>query len=273
MKTIIAATDFSPASHNAVLYAADLAMSLHASLLLYHTVENTVALSEASMLYTGEYFPDESLCMLEELKDELLLYTHQQEDIKFKLRFGNINNELDQLCYEEKPFLMVMAATKKTTFERLVSGSNTLTESHYCTVPLLLIPENVSFKKINKIAVATQFCNVCDTMPLQQLTYYLRQFNVEIEIINVAKPNGGMQGINAAEAIALQTHFKEFNPTFHYIANNQVEDGIYEYVKQLSPNLLILIPKKHSWFHKSLSKQLILHPTVPVMIMPQHCKN
>ena len=44
MKTIIVATDFSDASINAVLFAADLALEVNASLEIYHAVPDRVVL-------------------------------------------------------------------------------------------------------------------------------------------------------------------------------------------------------------------------------------
>jgi len=70
-----------------------------------------------------------------------------------------------------------------------------------------------------------------------------------------------------AEAVALQTHFKKYFPTMRYIPGNDIAKGMNVYLNENAPDLLIVIPKKHALFHKSLSKQFIIHPTIPTMIL------
>ncbi len=270
MKTIIAATDFSDIARNAVYYAADMATSLQARLILYHVVENnTAAMAGSPVVAIGEYYTDEAFIQLEKLKDELVASTDNAIDVQVKLRWGNAGSEMEQLSYEEKPFAIVMAAGKKYSLEKILTGSRILNISHRCHTPLLLIPEDASFKRLNTIAIATDLADVVNSIPLQELTHWIKNFTCQLEIVNVA-PANGMKGENAAEAIAMETHFKELIPQFRYLTNDDAAAGLYAYAKKSKPNLLIIIPKKHGWFHKSLSKQLMLYPTVPLLVMPKH---
>lgn len=272
MKTIIAATDFSDIARNAVNYAADMAVALNAKLILYHAVETTVATTEPPVIAIGEYYEDGAFAQLEKVKEELITYTDHTIDIHIKLRWGHAGAEMDQLCYEEQPFAIVMATTKKSSFERILTGSRTLHISHRCHTPLLLVPEGASFKGFATIAIATDFEEVVDSMPLQEMTHWIRNFPAKLHIVNVS-PAGGMKGRSMAEAVAMETHFHEFIPRFKYVTNNDAAEGIYQYVKENQPDLLIVVPKKRGWFYKSLSRQLILHPASPLLVMPKHLKD
>lgn len=273
MKTIVAATDFSAASLNAVNYAAGLAITLKARLLLYHAVEATVLVPEMPTPNIEDYLFDDGFQKLEKLKDDMIETTAGKLEIDVKLKFGNMRTELTQLCYEEEPTLVVMAATIKEKMERLLLGSNTVSLSHKSETPILLVPENVTFKNISKIAIATDLSDVLETMPLDKLTALLKQFNTALDIVNVVTE----QGFSAAalpESIALQTHFNAFNPHFVFVNNDNLETGITEYILQNKPDILIVVPKKHGMFYKSQSKQLVLHPSVPMMLLQQHaCSN
>jgi len=70
-------------------------------------------------------------------------------------------------------------------------------------------------------------------------------------------------------SISLQNLLKEFHPHFHFIDKENVEKGVYEFVELNEPDLLIVIPKKRgffsSLFHKSQSKEFILHPRIPIL--------
>jgi hypothetical protein len=56
MKTIIAPTDFSGSSLNSVNYAADLAVSINAKLVLFHAIPFPIAISEISV--PGDFVDD-----------------------------------------------------------------------------------------------------------------------------------------------------------------------------------------------------------------------
>ena len=56
MKTILAPTDFSASSLNAVNYAADLAVSINAKLVLFHAIPFPIAISEISV--PGDFVDD-----------------------------------------------------------------------------------------------------------------------------------------------------------------------------------------------------------------------
>lgn len=273
MKTIIAATDFSNSARNAVYYAAHLAASVSAKLVLYHAIETeTAVVTESTMMNVGEYYADDALISLEKLKNELIAYTDHSIAVDARLRWGNAAVEMNQLCYEEKPFVVVMAATKKNSFDRFFTGSRTVAISRQCEAPLLLVPENTVFTNIATIAIATDFKEVVGSLPLQQLTHWLKNFTARIEIVNIA-PAKGLRGEEVAEAVAVETHFKEMVPKFRYLTNDDALAGLQQYVKQHQPSLLILVPKKHGWFHKSLCKKMVLQPPTPLLIMPNDLHN
>jgi len=151
----------------------------------------------------------------------------------------------------------------------LVLGCNTLCISRKCHEPLLLIPENAVFNGFKNIALATDLEKVAGSIPLNKITRFLRHFPTELNILNISAPFH-FNSMQSAEAVALQTHFKDFNPQFHFINNEQVIEGIQEYLNMAHPDLLILIPKHHDIFHHSHSEPFILHPSIPVMVLSKH---
>jgi nucleotide-binding universal stress UspA family protein len=266
MTNIITATDFSSNGNNAAYYAADLAKTLHANIILYHAIENTALATDSTFAFVEAGDFDLSFCQLEDLKDKLRLYTDEQIAVKIALKFGTVNNELKELCRQEQPLMIVIAATQKHFLDRLLTGSHTLALSKYNHIPLLLIPEKISFTGLNKVAIATDFKAVFNTMPLDRLSRLLNHFDAALDIVTVIEP-GGMHGSDCAEAVALQTHFNKFNPQLKFIENDDMQDGLNSYISEEKPDLLIVIPKHHNLLHKSHSKQFILHPSLPVLIV------
>jgi len=271
MKTVIVPTDFSDASTNAVLFAADLAMDVNASLEIYHAVPDHVVLID-DLEFEEEYAETEqAMQQLEELQEKVRSYSQHRLSIDVKLKYGNIDRVLEESCKEYTPFAVVMSATAKNAIERFLFGSETLTVSHKLQVPVLLIPHNAEFMGFKKVAIATDFNEVYDTMPLHSLTHWIDAFKPTLEIVYVNE-DSKFSKENVSGAVTLQTHFEKYNPAIRYIQSGNIADGISNYLKESRADLLIIVPKKHAFFHKSLSREFIIHPTIPTMIIAGHHK-
>ena len=91
MKTIIASTDFTPSSVNAVNYAADLALSLNAKLVLLNVVEIPMAASEVTV--TENFFEDMAGMAdqdLENLKTGLMQRSEGKLNLSTRVVLGTV---------------------------------------------------------------------------------------------------------------------------------------------------------------------------------------
>src|SRR6188768_3162237 len=104
MKTIVAATDFSPISENAVRYAADLAVSLGTRLALIHVYTIPVVVGDmpipANSLKEAEA---NTIKQLETLRDNLTTRTGTRIEIRLVARPGDVVRQLEDYCNEIKP--------------------------------------------------------------------------------------------------------------------------------------------------------------------------
>lgn len=270
MKTIVAATDFSKASINAILFAADMAMAVNGQLHIYHALPERVALIQnldCDIAYTET---EEVIGQLDKLQEKVRAYTNYRLPVDIQLEYGNIHHLLEHTCRQDTPFAVVMAPSEKTDAQRFWLGSETLAVSHKIHVPLLLVPQAAQFKGCKKMAIATDLNEVYDTMPLDGLTHLIDAFKPALEIVVVKKRDDCFASNDVAGAIALQTHFKHFYPVLHYVQNESIADGINSYLNENHPDVLIIIPKNYSLLHKSLSRQFILHPTAPTIVLAAH---
>jgi hypothetical protein len=94
-------------------------------------------------------------------------------------------------------------------------------------------------------------------------------FRCELHIINVSNNQQQTRPDSLDESALLETVFSELNPTFHYIENADVEDGLNIFATRNQLDILLTIPKKHSLleglFKKSSTKQLLAGSQIPVM--------
>jgi nucleotide-binding universal stress UspA family protein len=271
MKTIIAPTDFSAGSLNAVNYAADLAVITEAKLLLINIISLPITAPEITIT-------ESTIAELEEIdteefvkvKKELMLRTKGKIDIEVLSEIGTVEYELEEICKRKKPFAIVMSTKNSNAFERFLSGSNTLAAVRNIPYPLLIIPDICAFKSIRKIALASDLENTTSNQTIAVIKEWLSFFKASLIIINVTKdkPSSSESLVNS---IHIQNQLGKFHPEFHFVDNDKIEDGIDEFIEADNPDLLIVVPQSHSLFHKSQSKPFLLHCKIPVLSISERC--
>lgn len=271
MKTIIVPTDFSPVSLNAVNFAADMAIAIDASILLFHVYNIPVSYSDVPVvLVSVEEMKKSSEAQLEDLKQKILHVTSGKIKVYAESKMGNTVDELEELCKRIQPFAVVMGAKGKTGLEKVVFGSTTLTAIRHLTWPVICVPSGREYGKgIRKIGFACDFRQVVETTPVQFIKQMVKEFKAELHILNVDYKEKHFRPETPEQSFLLHNMLEELKPEYHFINHVDIEDGINEFAETNNLDLVITIPKKHKLlegiFKHSSTKDLVFHSHVPVM--------
>lgn len=271
MKTIIVPTDFSPVSLNAVNFAADMAIAIDASILLFHVYNIPVSYSDVPVvLVSVEEMKKSSEAQLEDLKIKILHVTSGKIKVYAESKMGNTVDELEELCKRIQPFAVVMGAKGKTGLEKVVFGSTTLTAIRHITWPVICVPPGREYGKgIKKIGFACDFRQVVETTPVKFIKQIVKEFNAELHILNVDFKEKHFRPDTPEQSFLLHNMLEEFKPQYHFINHADIEDGINEFAETNNLDIVIAIPKKHKLlegiFKHSSTKDLVFHSHVPVM--------
>lgn len=271
MKTIIVPTDFSPVSVNAMNFAADMAISINASIMLFHAYQVPVSMTDVPVvMVSADELKKSSEEKLTTLKESLAHVTSGKIKIYAEARLGNIVDELEDLCNHIQPFAVIMGTKGATGLERILFGSTTLTSIRHLTWPVIVVPPGKEFGSgINKIGFACDFQKVVETTPINFIKQMVKEFNAELHILNVDYENKHFKPETPEESLLLHTLVSDLNPNYHFINHVDIEDGINEFAETNNIDLLITIPKKHKLldglFKPSSTKQLVTQSHVPVM--------
>jgi len=271
MKTIVATTDFSPVSLNAVNFAADMAVSVEAGLLLFHAYNIPVSYSDIPVvLVSTEELRKSSETQLNELKDQLIHVTSGKIRIDTECIMGNTVDELEILCKKIQPFAVVMGAKGKTGLEKVIFGSTALTAIRHLTWPVICVPPGSDFSKgIKKIGFACDFKQVANTTPVRSIRQIVKEFNAELHVLNVDYNNRQFRPDTPEQSFLLHQLLEDLRPQYHFITEPDVEDGINRFAETNNLDLVIAIPKKHKLlegiFKPSSTRQLIFQSHIPVM--------
>lgn len=267
MKTIILATDFSPASLNAAHYAADLATAIKADLLLLHTYFLIESYSVVPPIVTaGELEYDVSIS-IDELKKDLE-HKYSGLNIKTVVKKGTLINELKILSEEIKPYCIVMGSQGASAMDYRLFGSqtvNVMKESHW---PVIAVPDGVIFREWKNIGIACDLENGIDHVPAEDIKKITSEFSASLHILNSSLGQTEKTKI-IEEASALMDELSPMPHEFHFINHEKDDKGIIDLAEKMNIDLLIVLPKKHTlfdkWMNKSHTRKIVLNLHLPVM--------
>ncbi len=217
MKTILAPTDFSASSINAVNYAADLALSIKANLVLFHAIPFPIAVSEISV--PGEFIDDmmeASRKNMDELCKDIRFRTKNKISVKTDIAVGSVENEIANISLKEKPLAIILASAM-----------------NHIGYPTLMVPENALFNEIKNIGLACDFKKFDEEIPFESITEWLSLFKANIEIINVAGNNKDFKAEQLAESTSLETRLHSFRPHFNFLTSDNMADELNDFVNTI----------------------------------------
>ncbi len=271
INNILVPTDFSKPALNALHYALGLSKKANAALHIIHI--NHVALVDASMpAETYQLFVNEIEESAKEnfvkLENEVL----KASGVNYQThtRYGFVGDEVCRFAEEHNMDLVVMGTTGASGLAEILIGSNAATVVSKSQVPVLVVPPNTPFKDLNKIVYATDY-NEPEFPAVMRLVYYAELFDCELDIIHVKTDYD--RYFNAENNFFKKNKANLTYPklTFKNLAEGDVLSTINDYVNTNNADLLVMAKHNRNFFdrlfHRSLSKQMAYHTTLPLLIL------
>jgi len=272
MKKIIVPTDFSAAADNAARYAVEIAAHLGAGVTLMHALPLPVPVSEIPV-------PMESYGRVKAEADELLLQLknrlekepHRAVPIDCYATNNSFFDETKRLNEQEDVYAVVMGTTGANATAAFFLGSYSLTALKNLTIPLIVVPPAYKYNPIQKVALACDMEDVAATIPLKSIQELLKHYEVSVDIIYVSDHGEGISSEAIRESAFVKMYLADFKPSVQMLAGFDIQMELENYVAKNNIDLLLLLPKERGFagriFHKSLSKKMVMHPAVPMMML------
>jgi nucleotide-binding universal stress UspA family protein len=273
MKTILVATDFSNAAHNAVVYAAQLANAFNARLILFSAYEQArVPVSEIPVLTMEEM----EVRVQRQLEDEKqFLELPDKLNIETISRQGYAARCILEVVDEQQAEIVVAGMKNEDVFIRQVFGSTVTALAQKLSVPLLVVPEDAMFFNITSIALAYEGDIAPDSNPhlLDILREIGERFHSRLYLVRVAQNKFQATYEMLNRPFRLNRMVRTLDPQYKCIAGNDIAKFLHNYVSNYNISLLALLPHKHSsfekWFIKSTTRTMIFESPVPLLIVPE----
>lgn len=279
MKNFLVLTDFSFSSFNAARYAAMLAGTFETSrVILYHSFA-TVPVT------TGELFPDplyvdacgeESMNRLRDLEVALQPFLQSGTRIACRTDKFPLLYAAEEIARNEHVDLVVVGSKGHSAGARLLFGSNAINLITQLPFPLLVVPPDAIYEPVQLAVFSCELKDV-KSMPIDSIRSIVRDLRCKLCILNVdphTQEHADIDQILQQEK--LHELMDELKPEYHYTNNPDIEEGIMQFAKDYQAGLVIVIYKKHGFFHNlfqaSTAKKLVMHTTIPLLVLKEESK-
>lgn len=271
MKTILAPTDFSTTSKNAVTYAAHIASIYNATLILFNVYQLPVVVAEAPMVLPPiDELEADCKHELNRLKKHLLDNVDQNLRIEYYCTSGFTSTEIIEMAKKSNADLIVTGIKGTGAISEAIIGSTTTTLINESKIPVLSVDNHAKYKKIEKILLACDYDEIKDKNILTPLKDLAKTTGASVHILNVEAELVSEENITKyVEGLKLDHRLEDVVHYFHNIKNNDVNEGIQDFVKKYAIDLVVMIPRSHNLFERlfkeSHTKQMAFHTHTPLL--------
>jgi nucleotide-binding universal stress UspA family protein len=260
MKKILFPTDCSTLSHNAFLYAVELAKLLDVKidvLSIFH-----LPMADASAMppeYIEQMIDERRIATMKNVVQ--FIEGHQEYVDEMRADYGVfVATEIYEAAGDAEYDLIVMGTKgSHNAFEKLM-GSVTTQVMMHSPCPVLAVPECAEYKPIKKAAYATDF-HLKDPEMVLELLSICNALGATVSYVHVEKkPDEPASKVKTIAGFA----------TVDHVSNASVEEGLNTYIEQNDIDLLALfMPRRGLWerlFHSSFTKKIALHTHLPLLV-------
>ncbi|MGJ8744291.1 universal stress protein [Polaribacter sp.] len=278
MKNILLPTDFSDNSWNAIEYALSFYKDLACNFYLLHVNKiNNDVIDNYGNFNSQEILVDTNIKsskkQLKELQQKiaLSLFKNKKHKIYTLTETNFFIESIRQNIKEKKVDVIVMGTKGANGFGTFITGSNTgdVITKVKCTT--LVVPENAKFKKIEEIALPTDFSLSNDLHLLQPVIEILEKKNAALRILNISKKISALNEDQQKSKELLEDYFYNYKHSFHFLTNKKVEDAVQCFVNSRDIDMIAMVAKNLNYFEQILFhnkiEEISYHTDIPFLVL------
>jgi nucleotide-binding universal stress UspA family protein len=266
MAHILLPTDFSHHALNACAYALDLYGSEGHVYTLVHSYVDPIAgyagvVEMGSALYAASV---EGLAMFTERFRGLPGGADAQ--VFSAVEYGPLAKALQRLCTSKGADLVVMGTTGAAGFS--LFGSNAADVAKASAVPVLIVPKDAQYKGLRQILLADDLSGV-EARTMDLLVKLARGTGAHITIAHVRR-----RGTPAPDVRSLAVYdelLADVPYTVMELGDDDVAQALSETAEKQHMDLVAVLHRHRglldSLFHASVTKQLALHSSIPLLVL------
>ena len=274
MKKILFPTDFSETSDNAFVHALELAKTLHAELVLLHTFDLPIVDSQVFPEYYLDIFNSLELSKFEHFKDKIpalrkIAAERNLEHITMThlLMDGDLLYNIKKAVKKENIDFVVMGTKGASGWYEIFIGTNTSSVIAEVSIPILCVPLEAKFEKIETIAFTTRFRKK-DIDALEKVLVIAKKLKAKVKCLYVKTASSDV----TSETIKRwESHFEEEPIQIFVIPDDNVKQTIKDFLDNQSIDVLAMLTYKRNFFEEffkpSLTQKLSYQLEIPILAL------
>jgi nucleotide-binding universal stress UspA family protein len=272
MKKILFPTDFSEVATNAFVHALEFAKIVQGELILLHTFELPV--------FDNQFFPENyaviydslELAQFDVFKDEIpklraIAEERNLDKIKMthRLMDGELLFNIKRAIKEDKIDFIVMGTSGATGWEAFFVGSNSGSVIIGTDVPMLCVPVEAKYKKIETIGFTTRF-RLKDKKALDTVLEIAKKTNAKVKCLYVKTSNSDVskETIEKWETVFIKEPIE-----FFVIQSDEIKETIYDFILYKDIDVLTMLTYKRGFFEglfkPSFTKKMASNFDIPIL--------
>lgn len=272
MKKILFPTDFSEVATNAFVHALEFAKNVQGELVLLHTFELPV--------YDNQFFPENynvlfdslQLAQFDMFKDEITKLRKIAEELKLdkikmshRLMDGNLIYNIKRAIKEDEIKFVIMGTAGVSGWEAFFLGTNAGSVISTINVPVLCVPLEAKFRKIETIGFTTRY-RVKDQKALRDVLKIAKKMDAKVRCLYVKTAHSDVSD----DTIKYwETEFEGEPVQFSIIPSDDVKATILDFVSFKDIDVLAMLTYKRNFFVElfkpSLTQKIANHSSIPIL--------
>ncbi len=275
IKNILVPTDFSDTARNAYHYAKRLAITLGAAVTVVNVNEYFVPVSD---IIIGSITEDEVEDMSHEAMEAFIAdedgcdaWAMSKHKVKTQVLRGSVVDALEELSLAEDVDLIVLGMTGKRNFNKII-GSTALELANKAHCPVILVPHEAKWHRLEKIMYASSYLTASPTM-IKEMSDFAVSVKADAHFVHIVDTPEEEE--NNVESMIWNQLYPMNDPrlTFrvHTIyAPDKIEE-LKKYAENHTVNLVSFVSKHRGFWenlvHRNITENIALLADIPVMIM------
>ncbi len=266
---ILVPTDFSDLSKVAVLYAANLAKTLNADLILLAVI-NINASAATSMRW--EKLQSEMIKNSNEDADTLIREIKAQVDSAPQISYSYVigypvQDQIETFASANGADMIIMGTKGATGMKKVLMGSNAAAVIDHSSKPVIAVPGETVFKPITKIVYATDMVHLDDE--ITKVAQLAKLFDASVEVLHVIRSDSD-KSFNTAQITADVIKLTGYSKiSFQVSKNDSTAEEVDNFVVKQEADLVAMFTHKLDFyeklFGKSITRQLAFHASIPLL--------
>jgi len=271
-KTIILPTDFSDNARNACAYAFGLFGFKDVRYILLNAYD--VPFSRMDILMSLNDLM--SNASQEGLESEIEYFQVEYQDEQLRMetysKHGSISEVIDGAIELMKPDFVVMGTKGATGLEQALVGTNTARVIRNMKCPIIIVPNRADISSPKRIAFAADYEKLSDIYSLEPLRDIALANESKLFVFNVKPDNNKEDAKSHLHERDLHRTLKEIPHSFARIYEDDVTEGIEEFVEDNEIHMLAMVARQHNFFerllHRSVTERIAMElDKAPILII------